>query len=116
MTNFSERFLKIFLDVVTQRLERRDIKDVSVVIEFSIESLFEELIDAGEKGREGLAGASRCGNQRIRSGLDRRPGLLLHLGWSTNLRSKPLSNERMKSRERHGAASYHSNMTDSICS
>ena len=55
LPDFRERFLEIFLDVIAQCLERRDIENPRMVVEFAIERLLKELIDAGKKGREGLA-------------------------------------------------------------
>jgi hypothetical protein len=36
-----------------------------MLIEFTREGLFEEAIDTGEKGGEGLAGAGRRGNENV---------------------------------------------------
>jgi hypothetical protein len=36
-----------------------------MIVEITREGLFEEVVDAGEKGGERLAGTGRSGNQRI---------------------------------------------------
>jgi len=74
-----------------------------MVVEFTVKHLCEEL---GEKHSKHLAGASRRSDQRISSGLNGRPGPLLHLSRLVTVRCRQLRDERMKTRERHGAASY----------
>src|SRR5437899_1225974 len=73
-----------------------------MVVEFTREGLFEEPIDAGEKGGERLAGAGRRGNQNICPRLNNRPSLSLNISKLANLPVKPFGNERMKERKRHG--------------
>ena len=65
VTDFSQRLLQVFLDVVAERFQRRDVEHLRMIIEFTRKGLFEEAIDAGEKGGERLAGAGRRGNQNI---------------------------------------------------
>jgi hypothetical protein len=55
-----------------------------LVIKLTREGLLEEVIDAGEKGREGLAGTSRCSNQNIGARLNGRPSPGLDIGWSSD--------------------------------
>ena len=74
-----------------------------MVVEFAGKGLLEEVIDAGEKGGEGLAGASRRSNENISPRLNGRPSLHLDIGGLTNLPVKPFGDERVKSREGHGA-------------
>ena len=73
-----------------------------MVIEFTRKGLFEEVIDAGEKGSERLAGTGRRSNQNISPRLNSRPSLNLDVSGLANLRVKPFGDERMKSREGHG--------------
>ncbi len=101
MTDLRERLLEIFLYVVTQGLQRRDIEHLRVIVEFAAEGPVEEVIDAGEKRRERLAGTGRRGDQGIRSGLNRRPGLGLNIGRNADRGPKPFGNEGMKPGERH---------------
>jgi hypothetical protein len=74
-----------------------------MVIEFTRQGLFEEVIDAGEKGGERLAGTGRRGNQNISPRLNGRPSLNLDIGGLANLPVKPFSDDGMESGERHGA-------------
>ena len=73
-----------------------------MVIEFTREGLLEEVIDAGEKGGERLAGASRRGNQHISPRLNGWPSLNLDVSWSSDVRIKPLGDERVESKNGHG--------------
>ncbi len=73
-----------------------------MVIEFTCKGLFEESIDAREKGGECLAGAGRRSNQYISPRLNGRPCLLLDIGRLANLRVKPFCDQRVKSEEGHG--------------
>ena len=72
-----------------------------MVIEFTRKGVFEEVIDAGEKGGERLAGAGRRCDQNISPRLNGRPSLNLDIGWNPDRGLKPFSNERMEARERH---------------
>jgi len=74
-----------------------------VVVEFTRKGLLDEAIDAGEKGGECLAGSGRRSNQNISSRLNGRPSLNLNIGGCTDRRIKSFSDERMESREEHGA-------------
>ena len=58
-----------------------------MVVEFTRESLLEEVIDTGEKGGERLAGTSRRSNQNISSRLNGRPSLNLYVGGDTDKQS-----------------------------
>ena len=73
-----------------------------MVIEFTREGLLEEVIDAGKKGGEGLAGASWRSNQNISPRLNDRPSQNLDISRGADRRFKPFSDEGMKSREGHG--------------
>ena len=72
-----------------------------MVVEFTRKGLCEEVIDTGEKRREGLAGSGRRGNQNISPRLNGRPSLNLDISRLTNVRLKPLSDNRMEAGERH---------------
>ena len=61
-TDFSQWLLEVFLYVVAERFQRRDVEHLRVVIEFTRKRSFEEVIDTGKKGGERLAGTSRRGN------------------------------------------------------
>ncbi len=80
VANFDQRLVQVFLDVIAERFQRRDIEHLRLVVEFTLKGVFEKPIDAGEKGGEGLAGTGRRGDESIRPGLDGRPGLNLYVG------------------------------------
>ena len=69
-----QRRFEIAMNVVRQRLERRDIDDLRLVGQLSRQTLADEPIDRGKEGGERLAGAGRRGDQGVAAGLDRRPG------------------------------------------
>ena len=73
-----------------------------MIVEITRKGLFEEMIDAGEKGGERLAGAGRRGNQYISARLNGRPSLNLDIGGDADVRMEPLGNEGMKSGGGHG--------------
>ena len=55
LKNFAERSFQILLNVVTQRLERRDIEDIGLVGQFPAEGFANEAIDADEKRGQSFA-------------------------------------------------------------
>ena len=55
LQNFAERNFQIFLDVVAEGLERRNIKDFGAIVERAAEGLAHQAVDAGEKRRQRLA-------------------------------------------------------------
>ena len=90
VADFSEWLLEIFLDVVAERFQRRDVEHLRMVIEFTREGLLEEVIDAGEKGGERLAGTGRRSNQNISPRLNGRPSLNLDIGRGTRLTTETI--------------------------
>ena len=72
--------LQVALDVVTERLQRRDVDDVRRVVEFSFNSEANEIVDRRHKRRECLTGTGRRGNQRVAMLLDLRPRVELRIG------------------------------------
>ncbi len=54
-SDLGERLLKIFLNVIAQRLQRRDVEHMGMVVELTGQGLLEKLVDAGQKSREGFA-------------------------------------------------------------
>jgi len=79
MADLDKRLLEILLDIVAQRFQRRDVQNLRVVIQLTGESLLEQLIDTGKKGGKRFSRSGRRRNQRIRSGLNRRPRLNLNI-------------------------------------
>src|SRR3954454_11043173 len=77
--DFSQWLLQIFLYVVAEGFQRRDVEHLRVVVELTRKGLLEKLIDAGKKGGECLAGASRRGNENVTPRLNSRPSLHLDI-------------------------------------
>lgn len=114
MADLCERLLQILLNVVAQRFQRRDVQNLSVVVELTGESLLEKTIDTGKKGSERFSRSGRRRDQRIRSRLNRRLRLDLYIGGLADVGLEPVGNERVKHSKRHGPESYHTNRRDSI--
>jgi hypothetical protein len=93
--DFSQRSFKIFLDVIAQRLERRDVQNFGAVGKISGQSFAHQTVDAGKKCSQRLAGARWRGYQRGATGENVRPALLLRLGWRGESPDKPLSYKGM---------------------
>jgi len=76
----AEGLPEVLLDVVRQRLERRDVEDAGLVGEVAVESLPEERVEPREEGGEGLAGPGGGRHEHVAAGLDLRPAGRLRLG------------------------------------
>ena len=74
---YGQRLLEIFLDVVRERLERRDIEDVDFVRQPPRQPLDDQVVDGGEEGRQRLARPGRGGDQGVTVPRGDRPGLYL---------------------------------------
>ena len=59
VTDFSQRLLDVFLYVVAERFQRRDVEHLRIVSNLTCNGLCEEVIDTGEKCLEGLTRAGR---------------------------------------------------------
>jgi hypothetical protein len=77
LPKLGERPLEIALDVVVQRLERRDVEQVNRVRERALEPLGDERVELPQKRRERLAGAGWGEDEGMLAARDRRPSLLL---------------------------------------
>ena len=71
---------QVALDVVDQRLERGDVEDANPGRVGRRAAA--EHVDRGEEGREGLAAARRCYEERVLAAGQPRPTRLLHGRWS----------------------------------
>ena len=80
LQNLAQRAFEVFLDVVAQSLQRRDVEHFGAVVQIAGQRLADQAVDAGEKRGQSLARAGRGGDQRRASGQDVRPALLLRLG------------------------------------
>ena len=95
LQNFAKRHVEIFLNVVTEGFERRDIQDLGLVLELAGKRLAHQAINAREKGRKSLAGTRGSANQGSFFGQNVGPALLLRFRRGAEFPSKPFRNERM---------------------
>ena len=84
------------MDVIGQRLKRRHVDDLRLVLEAILQSLANESIDGAEKGRQGFARAGRCGDQHIATRFDGWPSFSLRRGGGSEALLKPRGNRGMK--------------------
>src|SRR5262245_32048292 len=84
------------MDIVAERLQGGNVKDFRAIRQFALPRFGYEGIYSSKKGGEGLSGAGGSGDQNIASGLDFRPTLPLRLGDRSEVRGKPLSDERIE--------------------
>ena len=80
LADAGERGLQVALDVVGQRLQRRNVDHLRRIGEAAFQALAEQSVDGGQKCSQRLARSGRRGDQRMAAGLDRRPGLHLCRG------------------------------------
>ena len=105
-----ERPFEVLLDVVRQRLQRRDVDDLRLVRELpgdaALDPLAHQPVDRGEERGQRLARAGRRRDQDIASLLDRRPCLLLRRGRRGEAAIEPGGNGGVEQRgEGHAAGS-----------
>ncbi len=100
--NFAQRNLKIFLDVVAQRLQRRNIKHFRTVGKIARQCLSHQTINAGKKCSQCLARPGGRGNQSRPSGENVRPAILLRLGRRPETPDEPLRHQRVCPGQRGG--------------
>ncbi len=96
--DFAQRAVEILLDVVAQRLQRRDVEHFGRVAQRAVERLAHQPVNADEERRQRLAGTGRRGDQRSAAGQNFRPALLLRLGGRAKARQEPLGDQRMRPR------------------
>ena len=75
LADAGERRHEIFLHVVGERLQRRDVDDLRLVRQAAGQALAHQRIDGSEKGGERLARAGGRGDQHMFARLDRGPSL-----------------------------------------
>ena len=93
-----QRRLEVAMDVVRQRLERRNVDDLRRVGQPPFETLPHQFVDRRQEGGERLARAGRRRDQGVAASLDRRPGFGLRR------RSARRSSRRTSSRPPGGTA------------
>ena len=100
--NLSQRPFQIFLDVVAQRLQRRNVENFRPVHQLASQRLAHQPVNASQKGSESFARPRRRGNQRGPPRQNVRPALLLRLRRRPKLPHKPLRHDRVGPGERGG--------------
>ena len=98
--DFAQRAVEVLLDVVAQRLQRRDVEDFGAVVQRAVERFAHQAVNADEERRQRLARTGGRGDQRGTAGQNFGPALLLRLGRRTETREEPLGDERMRPRQR----------------
>ena len=98
--NAAQRRVEIALDVVRQRLQRRDVDDLGFVAELTGRPLADQRVDRGEKRRQRLARAGRRRNQHVAAGLDGRPSGVLSRGRRREAAQEPCGDGGMERGDR----------------
>src|SRR5215472_28781 len=96
LQNLAQRYFEVLLDIVAQRLERRNVNDLRPVVQLSRQGLANQLIDADEKCCESLAGACRSRNQSAFPRQDVRPALNLRFCRRAETSGKPIPHQRVR--------------------
>ena len=96
LADAGQRRLEVALDVVGQRLERRDVDDLGLVLEAALQPLPHQRVDRRQEGGERLARAGRRGDQHVAPGLDRRPGLGLRRRGRSEAAGEPRGDRGME--------------------
>ena len=91
-----QRCFQVDVDVVRQRLERRDVQHLSAVREAVRQSLAHQCVDRGEEGGQRLAGAGRRGDQHVFAGGDPRPRGILRRGRRGEATGEPAGHRGME--------------------
>ena len=97
--NPGERLAQVELDVVRERLERRDVQHVHRILEPALESFLQQRVDRREKRRQRLAGTGRRRDQRVASLDGELPRARLDLGRRAEPTCKPAPDRRVKRTE-----------------
>ena len=91
-----QRGLKIAVDIVRQRFERRNIDDLGRVGEPALKALPDQVVDRRQKGRERFARSGRRGDEGVAAGLDCGPGFDLGRSRRGEAVGKPARDRRME--------------------
>ena len=93
---------QVFLDVVGQGFEGRNVDHLRGVGQLRIHALPHQLIDAGEEGGEGLAGPGGSGDERVPPPGDGRPADGLGFRGSVETAAEPALDDGMERGQSHG--------------
>ena len=107
LADAGERRLQVQVDVVGERLQRRDVQHLRGIGEPVGQAFAHQCVDGGEEGGQRLARAGRRGDQHVLAGRDRWPCLGLRGGGRGKAPREPASHRRVEGRkdrvDRHGA-------------
>ena len=92
----TERRFEVAMDIVRERLERRDVEDLGPRFERAFEPSPDQLIEAHQERGERLARAGRRGDQHIFARRDSRPAIELRFGRRTKALPEPTADQRME--------------------
>ena len=95
LLDLGERPVEVLLNVVGERLERRDVDDLCGGRERAGDGEAQQLVDGDQKRGERFARASGRGDERGFAAEDGGPALLLRLGGGAELGEEPLGHEGM---------------------
>jgi S1-C subfamily serine protease len=100
-----ERRFQVEVDVVGQRLERRNVDHQGLVGQAfgRIQAAMDEIVERGQEGGQGLARTGRRRHQYVSAGADRGPGLRLRLGRPGKGLREPGGDRRVESGKGHRA-------------
>ena len=98
LLNLAQRLLQVALNVVRQRLQRRDIQNPHLIRQLAalVNALADQLIDPGQKRRQRLARPGRSRNQTVLPRPNRRPTYLLSLRSPRKPPQKPLTDDAVE--------------------
>jgi hypothetical protein len=110
--DFRKRHFQIDVDVVAQRLERRDVDDFGLVGKRPEAGGAHQAVEAQQKGGQRLAGACGGGDEDVMAGANPGPAQDLRFGGGGESLGKPVAHQGVETGERGGR--YHlSHFSDS---
>ena len=78
--NFAQWVSEVFLQIISQRPQRRDVKTMNTFTECALFVLSRQLVQDVEESSKGLTSACRGDDQYMFARLDQRPGSILCRG------------------------------------
>src|ERR1700730_14811516 len=119
LEDFSKRDLQIFLYIVSECLQGRNIQDLRFITQIAGKSFAYQSIDTSEERGQRLSRSSWRGDERRFSRENVRPTLLLRLGRNAKASEEPLPNHGMCPIERGRRGNLRWNVihgrTDGLC-
>ena len=107
LQNFPERHFEIFLNVVAEGLEGRNVENFGAVAQLASQRFADETVNTGQKSGQRFARSGGSRDQRSMAGKDVRPTLLLRFGRRREARREPFLNQWMRPGKRGGDCGRH---------